>query len=127
VLGVYGYSAYCASKHAIHGLTGALRMELAPQNIRVHLVCPPEFESPMVDALNQNRSEENRAIATTIPPMRAEAVADAILRGLRREQYEIVVGTPARLVRLGDRLLPALSRHVADRKLAKLRRREAAR
>mgnify|MGYP003526800411 CR=1 FL=1 len=52
---------------------------------------------------------------------------DPILRGVRHEQYEIVVGTPARLVRLGDRWFPALSRRVTDRKLARMRRDGAAR
>jgi 3-dehydrosphinganine reductase len=127
LMGVYGYSAYCASKHALHGLSGALRMELLPHGVRVHLVCPPEFESPMVDALNRSRSEENRAVVTTIPPMRADEVADATLRGLRRERYEIVVGAAARWVRLADRWFPALGRRVADFKLARLRRASASR
>lgn len=126
LLGVYGYSAYCASKHAIGGFSSALRMELRPENVHVHLACPPEFDSPMIDALNRVRTPENRAITLTIPPMRVDDVADAILRGIRREQYEIIVGTPARLVRLGDRLFPAVSRRIADRRLAAVRRDGAA-
>jgi NAD(P)-dependent dehydrogenase (short-subunit alcohol dehydrogenase family) len=34
------YSAYCASKHAIIGLTRSLAQELAPRNISVNAVCP---------------------------------------------------------------------------------------
>jgi 3-hydroxybutyrate dehydrogenase len=34
------FSAYCASKHAIIGLTRSLAQELAPRHISVNAVCP---------------------------------------------------------------------------------------
>jgi len=34
------FSAYCASKHAVIGLTRSLSQELAPRNISVNSVCP---------------------------------------------------------------------------------------
>jgi len=34
------FSAYCASKHAVIGLTRSLAQELAPRNIPVNAVCP---------------------------------------------------------------------------------------
>jgi 3-dehydrosphinganine reductase len=122
VLGAYGYSAYCASKHALAGLSSTLRMELLPHDIHVHLVCPPEFESPMVDELNRYRSAENRLVVQSIPPMRAEEVADAILVGVRKGRYEIIPGAPARIVRLSDRLFPGLSRSVTDSRIRRARR-----
>ena len=120
LLGVYGYSAYCTSKHALAGLSSSLRAELKPLNIHVHLVCPPEFDSPMVDELNTYRSAENRAVVQTIPTMRAQDVADAVFTGVRKGQYEIIPGAPARIVRLSDRLFPGLSRWASDRSLARM-------
>ena len=72
--GVFGYTPYCSSKHALVGLTESLRYELKPQGITVHLVCPPEFESPLVDDLETYRSPENRAHTLMIPKMKLETV-----------------------------------------------------
>jgi 3-hydroxybutyrate dehydrogenase len=39
-MGVAEFSAYCASKHAVIGLTRSLAHELAPRRISVNAVCP---------------------------------------------------------------------------------------
>ena len=38
---------YCASKHGLIGLTTCASAELAPQGIRVNLVCPGFIDTPM--------------------------------------------------------------------------------
>ena len=40
-------SVYCATKHAIEGLTKAMAVDLAPYNIRVNAVAPTFVETPM--------------------------------------------------------------------------------
>ncbi len=40
-------SAYVASKHGLIGLTSSVSAELAPQGIRVNLVCPGLIDTPM--------------------------------------------------------------------------------
>jgi len=40
-------SVYCASKHAVEGLTKAMAVELAPHGIRVNTVAPTFIETPM--------------------------------------------------------------------------------
>ncbi len=40
-------TVYCASKHAIEGMTKALAWELGPHNIRVNTLCPTFIETPL--------------------------------------------------------------------------------
>lgn len=114
LMGVFGYAAYCSSKHAVAGLTGALRVELKPQNIKIHLVCPPEFESPMVDEINKNRTYENKIMAQTIPVLSKDVVADAVIKGIEKDQYEIIPGLPAKVISRFDKMFPGIVRTVSD-------------
>lgn len=122
LMGVFGYSAYCASKHAVAGLTHSLRHELKPQNIRFHLVCPGEFASPMVDKVNAYRSQENRAMVHTVPVLTASEVAEAVIKGVERDKYLIIPGAATRLVERLNRWLPGFSRSFTDWRLKKVYR-----
>lgn len=115
--GVFGYTAYCSSKYALLGLSEALRAELKPQGIKVQVVCPPEFDSPMVDMLNQTRTPENQAHAQAIPKLSVSAVAEAIMTNLDKSAFLIVPGAQTRLMTLGIRIFPDISRWVADRRI----------
>ena len=42
-----GYTAYCASKHAVIGFTRALALEVAPRRITVNAVCPGWTDTEM--------------------------------------------------------------------------------
>lgn len=45
--GVPGYTAYCASKHAVIGFTRALALELTSRQITVNAICPGWVETEM--------------------------------------------------------------------------------
>jgi 3-dehydrosphinganine reductase len=97
LVGVYGLTAYCAAKHALTGFSDALRFEVEPHGVAVHLVCPPEFESPMLDALSLYRSPGNRAFAASVPALSVAQVAKETLEGIRDGDRLIIPGRTSRL------------------------------
>jgi 3-dehydrosphinganine reductase len=115
--GVFGYTAYCASKHALLGASDALRAELAPRGIRVHVACPGEFESPMVEAIDETRTPENRAHTLALPRTPVPEIVRDILRGLEGNDFLIVPGRQARLFAFGIRHFPRMSRRIGDGKV----------
>ena len=118
----FGYSSYCASKHALVGLSEVLRFELKLQGVQVHLVCPGEFDSPMVDTLDTYRTPENRAHTHTIPKASVETIAADTLAGIRANRFQIIPGTTARLAGFFIRHWPWLMRVLGDRTIAKVQR-----
>ena len=56
--GVPGYTGYCASKAALLGLTRALALELAEQNIQVNALCPGWVDTKMAREGIQAFAEE---------------------------------------------------------------------
>ena len=70
--GVAGYTAYCASKHGVIGLTRALALELAPREITVNALCPGWVATEMAEAGMRQGAE---ATAQTFEQFRAQALA----------------------------------------------------
>lgn len=91
-LGVFGYTAYGASKYAVRGLSEVLRCELKPYNIAVSIVFPPDTDTPQLWEENKIKPLETKLISGTVKPMQAEEVALAILKGVRRKRFLIFPG-----------------------------------
>lgn len=109
LLGVYGYSGYCASKFAVRGLAEALRPELKPHGIRVSVVYPPDTDTPMLAAEQPQRPPATRLIAVSSGVLSAEQVARAIVRGMQRGAFVIAPGAEAMaLARLHSLLNPLI-------------------
>jgi len=82
--GVAGYSAYCASKHGLIGMTRALALELAPRKITVNAICPGWVETDMARSGMENIA---RRLGVPVEQFRREALSRVPLgRMLRSEE-----------------------------------------
>jgi NAD(P)-dependent dehydrogenase (short-subunit alcohol dehydrogenase family) len=68
-------TVYCATKHAIEGLTKAMAIDLAPNGIRVNSLCPTFIRTPMAEAFLANPEFHERTVAR-IPLGRVGEVED---------------------------------------------------
>ena len=72
--------AYTASKHAIVGLTKAVALKFARQNIRVNALCPGPTETPMTKPILDLGPETRKNLESLIPLgriARPEEIAEA--------------------------------------------------
>ncbi len=98
-------SAYCASKHAVHGFTEALRQELATTQIRACLVVPATVDTPLFEhAANYT----GRTIEAMRPIYPAEKVADAIVDCALHPRREVLVGAAPRVLAAMSSTMPGL-------------------
>jgi len=92
---------YCATKAAVHSFTISLRYQLRDTPIKVFEIVPP-----MVDTeLGKGTAEEGDQEYRGIPP---SEVAEATLKAMANNEYEIVVGEAKGLV-MGARTNPELA------------------
>jgi 3-dehydrosphinganine reductase len=100
LVGVFGYTAYSASKFAVRGFTEALRWELEPYQIGVASVYPPDTETPQLVYDIQHKPPETAALTQSAGRMTAEAVASEIVKGALRWATVILPGNEAKLLYL---------------------------
>jgi NAD(P)-dependent dehydrogenase (short-subunit alcohol dehydrogenase family) len=82
LLGLPNNSPYCASKHAVIGLTRAVALEVASKRVRVNAVCPSYINTPMVSAMLEDQPRLTDNVHQASPMRRLgtpEEVAEAIL------------------------------------------------
>ncbi len=108
LIGVYGLSDYCTTKFGVIGFSEALRQELAPEGISVHVLCPPDTDTPGFARENRTKPAETKAVAGTARIATAEEVARAALRGIRGGRFLIVPSAAARFAYRVKALAPAL-------------------
>src|SRR5436305_11954627 len=81
-VGMGQVSIYTASKHAVEGLTKALALEFAKQNIRINAVAPAGVATDMVDRF-AGKEGEMRDYLTSLHPVgrigTSEEIAAAVL------------------------------------------------
>ena len=97
-IGVYGYTAYGASKYAISGFSDALRAELKPDGIQVSIVFPPDTNTPQLTYESQYKPAVTKEIAGSAKLMAAETVAYETLKAVAKKKYIILPGAEGKLM-----------------------------
>jgi NAD(P)-dependent dehydrogenase (short-subunit alcohol dehydrogenase family) len=94
-VGMGQLSIYIASKHAVEGLTKALALEFAKQNIRINAVAPAIIATEMVDRFAGKEGEMRDSLASLHPVGRigvSEEIAAAVLY-LCSDDAKFTIGT----------------------------------
>jgi short-subunit dehydrogenase len=105
------YASYCASKHGVVGLCGALRQELRARrlnDIHVCAVLPMAVDTTFYDHAANYSGHELRPY----PVMQAETVVSALVDVVANPRDEINVGLPATLATLSQRVAPWLTESI---------------
>ncbi|MES2423843.1 MAG: SDR family NAD(P)-dependent oxidoreductase, partial [Pseudomonadota bacterium] len=113
--------AYATTKAAVLMLSESLRGEFAQHHIGVSAVCPGFAETGIMAAtehvgVSADVQAAKRAKATKLYKMRGlqpETVATAMVRAIRKNQPQVMVGLEAHGARFMWRVLPWLSRRIA--------------
>jgi NAD(P)-dependent dehydrogenase (short-subunit alcohol dehydrogenase family) len=97
-VGFPGRAAYCATKHAVEGLTKALGVEWAPHGVRVNAVAPTFVRTPMTEAMlaDADFAAEVRRRLPSGELATVQQVADAV-RYLSCDASGSVTGTVLRV------------------------------
>ncbi len=97
-IGVYGYTAYGASKFAVSGLSDALRSELKPDGIQVSIVFPPDTDTPQLTYESQFKPAVTKEIAGSAKLLDPNVVAAETLKAVARKQYIVLPGSEGKLM-----------------------------
>ena len=119
-----GLAAYCASKHAVVGLSTSLRAEAAVYGVKVSAVCPGFIRTAILDSkavgLPKERKSKARAQEMAMAP---EECAAQVLAGVTKNKAVIAITGHAKLMWVLMRYFPALM-HAGSRCMAEKLHRE---
>ncbi len=100
-------SAYCAAKHAIHGLCESIRTELRHDKIRVHL-CEVQLPAVNTPQFTWSRAKLPRGPQPVPPIFQPELIADAIVFAAEHKRREIWLAWPSIKAILSDKIAPRI-------------------
>jgi 3-dehydrosphinganine reductase len=124
-IGIFGMTAYSASKFAVIGFSEALRSELKRFNITVSVLCPPDVDTPMLERAGKIKPEETKAISATARVMKAEEVAQTVIDAMAKGGFLILPGSSTRFTYNMKRLFPWLVESITDNQISKFQKKAA--
>lgn len=124
IMGLFGYTAYGASKYALVGFAENLRSEMRRYDIAITLVCPPDVDTPMLTLEEKTMPPETAAIANIGGKLKPFPVAKAIVSGIARRKFLVIPGIVTRYVFFNHRLTNGWSTRFLTDLVAGLARRK---
>lgn len=121
LVGIFGYTAYCASKFGLTGFAEALRQEAKCAGISVSICFPPDTETAQLEAEAPLRPPEAWATIGRSPPMSARAVALAAVKGTQKGRFAIYPDLRIALLERSRCIIMPLLRAWFDTRTARLR------
>ena len=123
-IGIFGYTAYSASKFAVIGFSEALRSELKRFGIKVSVLCPPDSDTPGFAAENETKPPETKEVSKGAKLMTPAEVAAQMAAGLEKEKFMIIPGFDGQLTWRLKRFLPALVDKILSAQVEKVHKRQ---
>jgi short-subunit dehydrogenase len=115
-----GEISYTAAKFAVVGLSHALRTEAAAFGVKVSVVCPGIVNTPILQTGKVIKHARDKMFSLLPPPISPEEMAQAIVRGVERNQRMIIAPFNMKVSWFFYRLFPGAVFMYADRMLKKL-------
>lgn len=91
-LGLYGYTAYSATKYSLRGLAETLQMETSPHNVQVNISFPPDTDTPQLQAEVPERDQIQTGLAAFGNVFQPEYIAEGVWSGVERNRFLITHG-----------------------------------
>lgn len=107
-MGIFGFSAYGPTKAALSNLADILRAEYGDRGIRVHLLLPPDTDTPGYREEVKLYPPETRAVLGGGSLLSSETVAARFVRGIANHKKTIAVGFEARAMMIAMRVWPGV-------------------
>ena len=108
---------YTTTKHAVVGLSTALRAEAAAVGVHVSVLCPGFVDTPLLDSIHTGGPDGGQVLSmrrqiSRVQPrlMTADLVAERAIRGLERDTAIIAVGGAAQIMWRLNRYAPPVVR-----------------
>lgn len=109
-VGVFGYTAYSASKFALRGFAESLQMEVKPYNIYVTMAFPPDTDTPGLAEENKSKPRETLLISDTVGLFSPSDVAKSVFKDAVNGKFLSYVGMDGWLLcNLSSGMSPATS------------------
>jgi 3-dehydrosphinganine reductase len=107
LLGLAGYSAYCAAKAGLIRFAESLRRELLHQKIQVYVACPADMDTPQFQSEQTQMPKwmkQHQGIRPKV--LSPDAAASRILKKCRGDRFLITINWDVFFLLLLSRILP---------------------